>query len=67
MVVFDVEGVLVNGEVLPERAGLVGKKDEAEDITIKGEISWKGGLAKRVDLVKKEDRGRNRAPDRGLP
>jgi phosphoserine phosphatase len=55
IVVFDVEGVLVDGEFLPELAELVGKKQEVEDITIKGikgEISWERGLAKRVDLVR---------------
>ncbi len=55
IVVFDVEGVLVDGEFLPELAGLVGKKDEVEDITMKGirgEISWERGLARRIQLVK---------------
>jgi phosphoserine phosphatase len=55
IVIFDVEGVLVNGEFLPELARLVGKEDEVMDITmkgIKGEISWEAGLAKRMELVK---------------
>ena len=55
IVIFDVEGVLVDGEFLPELARLVGKEKEVTDITIKGirgEISWADGLAKRMELVK---------------
>jgi len=55
IVVFDVEGVLVDGEFLPELAALVGKKEEVHDLTVKGirgEISWERGLAKRIELVK---------------
>jgi phosphoserine phosphatase len=55
IVVFDVEGVLVDGEFLPELARLVGKEEEVRDITMKGirgEISWEQGLAHRIDLVK---------------
>jgi phosphoserine phosphatase len=53
--IFDVEGVLVDGEFLPELARLVGKEDEVRDITMKGirgEISWEHGLARRIELVK---------------
>ena len=53
--IFDVEGVLVDGEFLPELARFVGKEDEAREITLKGirgEIPWQRGLAQRVDLVK---------------
>ncbi|MDV3293292.1 MAG: phosphoserine phosphatase SerB [Nitrososphaerales archaeon] len=53
--IFDVEGVLVDGEFLPELARLVGKEEEVRDITMKGirgEISWEHGLARRIDLVK---------------
>ncbi len=53
--IFDVEGVLVDGEFLPELARLVGKEEEVREITMKGirgEISWEHGLAKRIDLVK---------------
>lgn len=53
--IFDVEGVLVDGEFLPELARLVGKEEEVSDITMKGirgEISWEHGLAKRIELVK---------------
>ncbi len=46
--IFDVEGVLVDGEFLPELARLVGKEEEVRDITMKGirgEISWEHGQA----------------------
>ncbi len=55
IVVFDVEGVLVDGEFLPELAALVGKRKEVHELTLKGirgEISWERGLAKRIELVK---------------
>lgn len=55
IVVFDVEGVLVDGEFLPELAGPVNKKEQVRDITMKGirgEISWERGLAERIELVK---------------
>jgi phosphoserine phosphatase len=55
IIVFDVEGVLVDGEFLPELARLVGKEEEVRDITMKGirgEISWEHGLARRIELVK---------------
>jgi len=55
IIVFDVEGVLVDGEFLPELARLVGKEKEVRDITmrgIRGEISWERGLAQRIELVK---------------
>jgi len=55
IVVFDVEGVLVDGEFLPELARLVGKEEQVRDITMKGirgEISWEHGLAKRIELVR---------------
>ena len=53
--VFDVEGVLVDGEFLPSLAALVGREEEARKITyagIKGEIDWEEGLKQRVELVK---------------
>jgi phosphoserine phosphatase len=55
IVIFDVEGVLVDGEFLPSLARLVGKEETVRDITmrgIRGEISWEHGLAKRMELVK---------------
>ena len=55
IVVFDVEGVLVDGEFLPRLAELVGKEDEVQELTmqgIRGEISWERGLARRIELVK---------------
>ncbi len=53
--IFDVEGVLVDGEFLPELARLVGKEEEVRDITMKGirgEIPWESGFARRIELVK---------------
>lgn len=55
IVVFDVEGVLVDGEFLPDLARLVGKEERVRDITMKGirgEIGWERGLAERVELLK---------------
>ncbi len=55
LVVFDVEGVLVDGEFLPELARLVGKEREVYEITlagIRGEIKWEEGLKRRIDLLK---------------
>lgn len=55
IIVFDVEGVLVDGEFLPELARFVGKEEEVREITMKGirgEISWERGLAQRIELVK---------------
>ena len=55
IVIFDVEGVLVDGEFLPELAKLVGKEKEVGEITLKGirgEIDWEEGLRERVELVR---------------
>ncbi len=55
IIVFDVEGVLVDGEFLPELAKLVGKEKKVHDITlsgIRGEIDWEEGLRQRIELVK---------------
>ena len=46
LVVFDVEGVLLDAEYLPVLAKLIGKEKEIMDITIqglRGEIPWKEG------------------------
>ena len=48
LVIFDVEGVLLNAEYLPVLAKLLGPKKEEEiwDITnkgIRGEINWEEG------------------------
>jgi phosphoserine phosphatase len=53
LVIFDVEGVLLNAEYLPVLAKLMGSEKEKEiwDITIKGisgEINWEEGLKQRV-------------------
>jgi len=55
LVIFDVEGVLLDAEYLPLLAKLVGKEEEIMDITargIKGEIPWEEGLLKRIDAVR---------------
>lgn len=57
LIVFDVEGVLLNAEYLPVLAQLMGPEKEKEiwDITkqgIRGEINWEDGLRKRVDALR---------------
>lgn len=59
LVVFDVEGVLVDGEFLPELAQIISKKNDVEALTLKGirgQIPWEEGLLKRVNLLKGIDR-----------
>jgi len=56
LVIFDVEGVLLNAEYLPVLAKLLGPEKEAEiwDITnkgIRGEINWEEGLKERVHAL----------------
>ena len=54
IVIFDVEGVLVDGEFLPELAKLVDRDGEVADITdkgIKGEINWSERLERRIRPV----------------
>jgi phosphoserine phosphatase len=57
LVIFDVEGVLLNAEYLPALAQLMGPEKEKEiwRITkqgIRGEINWEEGLKKRVSALK---------------
>ena len=57
LVVFDVEGVLLNAEYLPALAQVMGPEKEKEiwDITkqgIRGEINWEKGLIKRVHALR---------------
>ena len=57
LVVFDVEGVLLNAEYLPVLAQVMGPEKEKEiwDITkqgIRGEINWEEGLIKRVQALR---------------
>jgi phosphoserine phosphatase len=57
LVIFDVEGVLLNAEYLPVLAQVMGPKKEKEiwDITnagIRGEINWEEGLRRRVQALK---------------
>ena len=63
LVIFDVEGVLLNAEYLPVLAKLMGPEKEKEiwDITIKGingEINWEEGLRKRVQALRGIDYNR---------
>jgi phosphoserine phosphatase len=57
LVIFDVEGVLLNAEYLPVLSQIMGPEKEKEiwRITkqgIRGEINWEEGLKKRVSALK---------------
>jgi phosphoserine phosphatase len=57
LIIFDVEGVLLNAEYLPVLAQVIGPKKEKEiwDITnagIRGEINWEEGLKRRVQALR---------------
>src|SRR5213593_4634146 len=57
LIIFDVEGVLLNAEYLPVLAQVMGPKKEKEiwDITnagIRGEINWEEGLKRRVRALR---------------
>jgi phosphoserine phosphatase len=57
LIIFDVEGVLLNAEYLPVLAQMMGPEKEKEiwDITkqgIRGEINWEEGLRKRVNALR---------------
>jgi phosphoserine phosphatase len=57
LIIFDVEGVLLNAEYLPILAQVLGPSKEKEiwDITkqgIRGDIDWEEGLRKRVNALK---------------
>ncbi len=57
LIIFDVEGVLLNAEYLPILAQVLGPSKEKEiwDITkqgIRGDIDWEKGLRKRVNALK---------------
>ena len=57
LIIFDVEGVLLNAEYLPVLANLLGPEKEKEiwDITnkgIRGEINWEEGLKERVHALR---------------
>src|ERR671933_994528 len=56
LIIFDVEGVLLNAEYLPVLAQIMGSRKEKEiwDITnagIRGDINWEDGLKKRVHAL----------------
>ena len=57
LVIFDVEGVLLNAEYLPVLSQIMGPEKEKEiwRITkqgIRGEINWEEGLKKRISALK---------------
>ena len=55
IVIFDVEGVLVDGEFLPEAAKLIGEEKKVNEITlagIAGEINWEEGLRRRIEILR---------------
>lgn len=55
LAIFDTEGVLVDGEFMPEVAKLIGKEDEIDLLTqkgLRGEIKWEEGLKKRVETLR---------------
>lgn len=57
LIIFDVEGVLLNAEYLPVLAQVIGPEKEKEiwDITklgIRGEINWEEGLKQRVHSLR---------------
>jgi phosphoserine phosphatase len=57
LIIFDVEGVLLNAEYLPVLAQVMGPRKEKEiwDITnagIRGEINWEEGLKSRVRALR---------------
>ena len=57
LIIFDIEGVLLNAEYLPVLAQILGPEKEREiwSITkqgIRGEINWEQGLKKRVEALK---------------
>ncbi|HJS67885.1 MAG TPA: phosphoserine phosphatase SerB [Nitrososphaera sp.] len=57
LIIFDVEGVLLNAEYLPVLAQVMGPAKEKEiwDITnagIRGEINWEEGLRRRVQALR---------------
>ncbi len=57
LIIFDVEGVLLNAEYLPVLAQVMGPEKEKEiwDITnagIRGDINWEDGLRRRVHALR---------------
>lgn len=55
LIIFDVEGVLVDGEFFPELAKLLDMEEEITEITLKGirgEIDWLDGLMQRLEKVR---------------
>lgn len=70
LVIFDMEGVLVDGEFLPELAKLIGKETEVQEIThrgIRGEIVWEEGLKQRIKLLQGVSRAQVEEVARSIP
>ena len=56
IIIFDIEGVLIDAEFFPELGKILKIEDEIADITfkgIRGEIDWTEGLIKRLEKIKK--------------
>jgi|SRR3989304_7178394 len=56
IIIFDIEGVLIDAEFFPELGKILKIEDEIVDITfkgIRGEIDWTEGLIKRLEKIKK--------------
>ena len=56
IIIFDIEGVLIDAEFFPELGKILKIEDEIVDITFKGirrEIDWTEGLIKRLEKIKK--------------
>ena len=72
LVVFDVEGVLLNAEYLPVLSSLMGPEKEKEiwDITkagIRGDINWEEGLIRRVHALRGIEHGKAKEIAENLP
>ena len=70
LAIFDVEGVLFDGEYLPILAELRGKEKEIWDITrlgLRGAINWENGLRRRVELLRGIGHGTCKEVADGLP
>jgi phosphoserine phosphatase len=70
LAIFDVEGVLLDGEFLPILAEKINKQDEIWEITrkgIEGVINWEEGLKTRINTLRGIDRETCKAIADSLP